>query len=119
MVFGQGSIHANGVYSRWKSSLDAAGLVVIEHGKVRSNPVLSHVRQGNRPGKKKQGELVLGMGGRFGDRRGQGICAGGMVEHGRGGNSLLGNSSIKVLAWALGPLVSSPLGVGSRGSTRM
>ncbi len=55
--------------------------MVIEHGKVRSNPVLSHVRQGIDQAKKKQADLVLAVGGGSVIDEAKAICAGAMVEH--------------------------------------
>ncbi len=46
MVYGQGSIRNNGIYGQVTKSLHYAGVTIIEHSGVQSNPVLSHVHQG-------------------------------------------------------------------------
>ena len=46
LVYGEGSIKKNGIYDQVVTSLKKAGVAVVEHGSVKSNPVLSHVHQG-------------------------------------------------------------------------
>ena len=46
LVYGQSSIKNNGIYDQVTKSLQDAGVTIIEHNGVQSNPVLSHVHQG-------------------------------------------------------------------------
>ena len=46
MVYGLDSIKKNGIYDQVTKSLQDAGVTIVEHGGVQSNPVLSHVHQG-------------------------------------------------------------------------
>jgi hypothetical protein len=48
LVYGQHSIKNNGLYDQVTTSLQEAGMEMAELGGVRSNPLLSHVRQGIR-----------------------------------------------------------------------
>lgn len=46
LVYGQQSLVSTGVFQKIRTSLEQAGVQVICHGGVQSNPLLSHVRQG-------------------------------------------------------------------------
>ena len=63
LVYGGGSIKKNGVYQAITHSLAQAGVSVTEHGGVRPNPLLSHVREGIDLGRREQVDLVIGVGG--------------------------------------------------------
>jgi alcohol dehydrogenase YqhD (iron-dependent ADH family) len=63
LVYGQGSIRRNGVYDRIMKFLKDQAVEVVEHGGVRGNPRLSHVREGIRKAQKGNVDGVLGVGG--------------------------------------------------------
>jgi alcohol dehydrogenase YqhD (iron-dependent ADH family) len=46
LVHGQGSLKRNGLHGQIMDNLRESGIEVIEHGGVRSNPLLSHAREG-------------------------------------------------------------------------
>lgn len=81
LVYGSGSIKKNGIYKQVTESLASAGLTAIEHPGVKSNPVLSHVREGVRLAKGHQVEAVVAVGGGSVIDCAKAICAGAMVEH--------------------------------------
>jgi len=81
LVYGQGSIKTNNIYDRVVKSLTAAGLKIREHGGVRSNPVLDHVRQGIAVAKTNQVDVVVAVGGGSVMDSGKAIAAGALVEH--------------------------------------
>lgn len=81
LVYGSGSIKKNGIYTQVMESLAEAGLTVIEHPGVRSNPVLSHVREGVKLAKEHEVEAVVAVGGGSVIDCAKAICAGAMVEH--------------------------------------
>jgi len=63
MVYGQSSIKKTGVYDLVKKSLEASSLQVVEFAGVKSNPVLSHVREGVKLAKEQQVDLIVAVGG--------------------------------------------------------
>ncbi|VGO19875.1 iron-containing alcohol dehydrogenase [Pontiella sulfatireligans] len=63
LVYGGGSIKANGVYDSVIAQLSACGVAVVEHGGVRGNPVLSHVQEGIAKVRAEQIDLICGVGG--------------------------------------------------------
>lgn len=63
LVYGRDSIHRSGLYSRVTSALQQAGVSWIDHGGVKSNPVLSHSRAGVDKAKASQVDLILAVGG--------------------------------------------------------
>jgi hypothetical protein len=81
LVYGSGSIKQNTIYDQVTESLADAGLTVIEHPGVKSNPVLSHVRAGIKLAKEHQVEAVVAVGGGSVIDCAKAICAGAMVEH--------------------------------------
>jgi len=81
LVYGSGSIKLNNIYNQVTDSLAGAGLDVIEHAGVKSNPVLSHVREGIRLAKEHKVEAVVAVGGGSVIDSAKAICAGAMVEH--------------------------------------
>jgi len=81
LVYGSGSIKQNGIYDRVTVSLAQAGLTVIEHPGVKSNPVLSHVREGIRLAKEHKVEAVVAVGGGSVIDSAKAICAGAEVNH--------------------------------------
>jgi hypothetical protein len=81
LVYGSGSIKRNGIYRQVVESLVAAGLTVVEHGGVKSNPVLSHVRAGVALARREQVEVVVAVGGGSVIDSAKAIAAGALVEH--------------------------------------
>jgi alcohol dehydrogenase YqhD (iron-dependent ADH family) len=63
MVYGRSSIKMNGIYDRAILSLKRSGLEVVEFSGIKSNPVLSHLRQGIAIAKKEQPDLIVAVGG--------------------------------------------------------
>ncbi|MBN2645520.1 MAG: iron-containing alcohol dehydrogenase [Desulfuromonadaceae bacterium] len=63
LVFGRDSIRRTGLYEQVTGTLREAGISWIDHGGVKSNPVLSHVQQGVEKAKNRQVEVVLAVGG--------------------------------------------------------
>ena len=81
LIYGSGSIKASGVYERVISSLNEAGLEIVEHGGVRSNPLLSHVREGIIKARQHDCQAVVAVGGGSVLDTAKAVCAGAMVEH--------------------------------------
>jgi hypothetical protein len=81
LVYGSGSIKRNNIYRRVTDSLAKAGLTVFEHPGVKSNPVLSHVREGIKLAKEHQIEAVVAVGGGSVIDSAKAICAGATVNH--------------------------------------
>ena len=54
LVYGQQSIKKSGLYDKIVSQLQETGMAFVEHGGVKSNPSLTHVREGiaKSPGRK-------------------------------------------------------------------
>lgn len=63
LVYGGGSIRANGLYDRVTANLTAAGISFCELGGVKANPLLSLVLQGIGMAKREKPELILAVGG--------------------------------------------------------
>jgi len=63
LVYGRDSIKRNGVYDQVTQALTSAGVQWVEHGGVKSNPVLSHVQAGVERAKTEQVDVVLAVGG--------------------------------------------------------
>jgi hypothetical protein len=81
LVYGSGSIKRNGVYRQVVASLTAAGLGIVEHGGVKSNPLLSHVRAGVTLAKREQVEVVVAVGGGSVIDSAKAIAAGALADH--------------------------------------
>ncbi len=81
LVYGLSSVKKNGLFDQVIDSLQEAGLSVIEHGGVRSNPVLSHVREGIDLAKKEGIEVICALGGGSVIDSAKAISAGTLVEH--------------------------------------
>jgi len=80
LVYGKGSIKRIGVYDTVVASLQNAGLEVIEHGGVKPNPVLSHLRAGIELAKKEKVDVVLGVGGGSSIDESKAIAAGAVID---------------------------------------
>lgn len=63
LVYGRDSIKRTGVYAQVADSLRAAGVEWVEHGGVKSNPVLSHVQAGVALAKAEQVDVIIAVGG--------------------------------------------------------
>lgn len=80
-IFGEKSIKQHGLYQRVKDRLRAASLQVIEHGGVKSNPRVSHVREGVTLGKQHKVDCVLAVGGGSVIDAAKAIAFGVLTEH--------------------------------------
>ena len=70
LVSGQASLKRSGLHEQITHSLREAGLDIIEHDAVRSNPLLSHAREGVAKAKTHQIEVIVAAGGGSVLRRG-------------------------------------------------
>src|SRR5210317_976724 len=81
MVYGQNSIKENGIYDQVTKSLQDAGVTIVEHGGVKSNPVLSHVHEGIKLAKEHNIEVIVAVGGGSVIDSAKAISAGALIEH--------------------------------------
>ena len=81
LVYGQGSIKKSSIYDQVVQSLQEAGMEIIEHPGVQSNPVLSHVQQGIDLAKEHQVDVIVAVGGGSVLDSSKAISAGALVEH--------------------------------------
>ncbi len=81
MVYGQGSIRKNGIYDQVTQSLHDTGVEIIEHGGVRSNPVLSHVHHGIALAQENKVDVIVAVGGGSVIDSAKAIAAGVPVAH--------------------------------------
>lgn len=81
LVYGSGSIKKNNVYKQVTTSLNEAGIAIVEHGGVQSNPLLSHVQEGISKAKDEKVEVVVAVGGGSVLDSAKAICAGAVVDH--------------------------------------
>lgn len=81
LVYGKESIRKNGLYEQIITSLGRADLTVTEHGGVRSNPTLDHVRAGIDKVKNKHCDVIVAVGGGSVIDSAKAISAGALVEH--------------------------------------
>jgi alcohol dehydrogenase YqhD (iron-dependent ADH family) len=81
LIYGQNSIKNNGIYDQVTQALQGAGVTIVEHGGVKSNPVLSHLRQGISAAKKKNVDVIVAVGGGSVIDSAKAISAGTIVEH--------------------------------------
>ena len=63
LVYGKSSIKESGIYDTVMKSLNDAGLTVFEHPGVKSNPILSHAKEGILIAKSKKVDFILAVGG--------------------------------------------------------
>ncbi len=80
LVYGRSSIKASGLYDVVVRSLSEAGISFVDFGGVRSNPVLSHVRQGVELAKSKTVDLIVAVGGGSVIDEAKAIAAGARTE---------------------------------------
>lgn len=81
LVYGQSSLKRNGLYDRIASALREAEVDFFEHSGVRSNPLLSHVRQGIQLAKAQKVSVIIAAGGGSVIDTAKVIAAGVPVEH--------------------------------------
>jgi len=81
LVYGTGSIKKNGIYDQVITSLHEAEIEIVEHGGVKSNPLLSHVRAGISKVKEGKLDIVVAVGGGSVLDSAKAICAGAVVDH--------------------------------------
>jgi len=81
LVYGQGSIKKNTLYDQVTKSLEAAGVSIVEHPGVQSNPVLSHVHQGISLARENKVDVIVAVGGGSVLDSSKAIAAGALVEH--------------------------------------
>jgi hypothetical protein len=81
LVYGQDSLKHNGLYGRIVKALHEAEIDIVEHSGVRSNPLLSHIRQGVQLAKEHNVEVIVAAGGGSVIDTAKAIAAGTPVEH--------------------------------------
>ncbi|MBU4261143.1 MAG: iron-containing alcohol dehydrogenase [Proteobacteria bacterium] len=81
LVYGKSSIKKNGIYEQVVDSLTGAGVDIIEHGGVVSNPLLSHVRAGIELARKNAVQAIVAVGGGSVIDSAKAISAGALVDH--------------------------------------
>ncbi len=63
LVYGRSSFRESGLRDRLLGQLRAQGIVAVEHGGVRPNPVLSHAREGISLARREEVDFILAAGG--------------------------------------------------------
>ncbi len=81
LVYGRESLKRSGLHGQIRQSLDASGITVIEHGGVKANPVVSHVREGIGLCKRHGVEVIVAAGGGSVIDEAKAIAAGSVVAH--------------------------------------
>ncbi|HHB75481.1 MAG TPA: iron-containing alcohol dehydrogenase [Desulfobulbus sp.] len=81
LVYGKTSSKQSGLYDQVTHALAGAGVSVTEHGGVRSNPTLGHVRSGIRKAKERGCDVIVAMGGGSVIDSAKAISAGTVVDH--------------------------------------
>ncbi len=81
LVYGRESIKVTGLYGRIHQSLAAAGVRVVDHGGVKPNPLISHVREGIAKARAEKLEVVIAAGGGSTMDEAKAIAAGAMADH--------------------------------------
>lgn len=81
LVYGKSSIKNNGVFGQVADSLKNSGIEFIEFSGVKSNPVLSHTREGVELAKREVVDMVIAVGGGSVLDESKAIAAGAVVEH--------------------------------------
>lgn len=81
LVYGRYSIKNNGIYELVTSSLNKAGVNIIEHSGVQSNPLHSHVKDGVDKCKYHACDVICGVGGGSVLDEAKAISAGALVNH--------------------------------------
>jgi alcohol dehydrogenase YqhD (iron-dependent ADH family) len=81
LIYGQGSIKKNTIYDQVTKSLRDAGVSIIEHSGVQSNPVLSHVHHGINLARENKVDVIVAAGGGSVIDSAKAIAAGALVKH--------------------------------------
>lgn len=81
LVYGRSSLKQSGLFDRVVRILQDAGIEVVEHGGVQSNPLLSHAREGIARAKAGEVEVIVAVGGGSVLDTAKAIGAGAVVEH--------------------------------------
>ncbi len=81
LVYGKISCKKSGLYDQVTHALAEAGVLVTEHGGVRSNPTLDHVRSGIRKAKDHKCDAIVAVGGGSVIDSAKAISAGAVVNH--------------------------------------
>jgi len=81
LVYGQQSSKKNGLHAQVTRALTAAGMEIVELDGVRSNPLVSRVRDGVRLAKEFRAEVIIALGGGSVIDTAKAIAAGAVVEH--------------------------------------
>lgn len=81
LVYGRQSLKTSGIHTQVTEALVASGISVVEHGGVKSNPVLSHVRQGIALCKSHGVDVLVAAGGGSVIDEAKAIAAGAVVAH--------------------------------------
>ena len=81
LVYGRDSVKRSGVFDQVVKALTDAGVTVVEFGGVRSNPVLSHLREGVALAKQEGVDVVVAVGGGSVIDESKAIAAGARAEH--------------------------------------
>ncbi|GAK60287.1 iron-containing alcohol dehydrogenase [Candidatus Vecturithrix granuli] len=81
LVYGKSSIKKSGIYDMVLASFQEAGIEVIEHAGVKSNPVLSHVNAGIALVKQKQIGVIVAVGGGSVIDESKAIAVGAQTDH--------------------------------------
>ncbi|MGD9950754.1 MAG: iron-containing alcohol dehydrogenase [Desulfobulbus sp.] len=81
LVYGRNSLKRNGLFDQVTQSLQEAGVELIEHGGVQSNPLLSHAREGILKSRTQKVEVIVAVGGGSVLDTAKAIGAGAVVEH--------------------------------------
>jgi hypothetical protein len=63
LVYGKGSVKANGAYSECTAALGQAGINLFEYGGIKPNPVIEDVDQAAALGREKEVDMVIAVGG--------------------------------------------------------
>jgi alcohol dehydrogenase YqhD (iron-dependent ADH family) len=80
MVYGRSSIKRSGLYNRVKDLLRSEELEIVEFAGVKSNPLLSHLREGIELAKRQEIDFLLAVGGGSVIDETKGIAAGAMTD---------------------------------------
>jgi alcohol dehydrogenase YqhD (iron-dependent ADH family) len=81
LIYGKESIKKYGLYEQVDTSLQEAGVTIIEHGGVQSNPLLSHVHLGIEKVKNNNIDVIVAVGGGSVIDSAKAISAGAVVDH--------------------------------------
>ena len=63
LVYGRGSVRANGAYAACTGALSQAGVEFVEYAGIKSNPVIGDVDKAAALGRKHKVDMVIGLGG--------------------------------------------------------